>query len=79
VVSPAMCYSSTSRSSQAANLGRLAYSSVDNCMHRTYALRILRADEQCVCLSTKNMSPVLDVAVLVPPRYTPSEAALEPV
>jgi hypothetical protein len=79
VVSPAMCYSSSSRSSQAANLGRLGYSSVDNRMHRTYALRILRADEQRVCLNTRNMSPVLDVAVLIPNRYTPSEVALEPV
>jgi len=79
VVSPAMCYRSSSRRSPAANLGRLGYSSVDNCMHKTYALRILRADEQCVCLNTENMSPVLDVAVLVPTRYTPSEAASEPV
>jgi len=79
VVSPAMCNSSSSRRSQAAEIGRFGYSFVDNCMHRTYALRILRADEQCVCLNTKNMSPVLDVAVLVPARNTPSEVALEPV
>ena len=79
MVSPAMCYSSSSRRSQTASLGRFGYSSVDDSMHRTYALRILRADEQCVCLNTENMSPVLDVAVLVPSRYTPTEVASGPV
>jgi hypothetical protein len=78
MVSPAMCYRSSSRRSQTANLGP-GYSSVDDCMHRTYTLQIPIADEQCVCLNTENWSPVLDVAVLVPTRYTPSEVALEPV
>jgi len=79
VVSPAMCYSSSSRRNQAANLGHLGYSFVDNSVHRTYALRILRTDEQRVCLNTENMSPVLDVAVLVPPRFISAEVASGPV
>ena len=79
MVSPAMCNNSSSRRSQAASLGRFGYSSVDDSMHRTYALRILKTDEQCVCLNTENLSPVLDVAVLVPSRFTPSEVASGPV
>jgi hypothetical protein len=79
VVSPAMCSSLTSKGIPVADLGRLGFSSVDNSMHRTSALRILRTEQQCVSLYTRNMPPVLDVAVLVPTRYTPSEAASEPV